>query len=154
MKAPSSGEQTCVLSGDGPVGWCGGPLQTERLRNGRRKLLRTFCVAVDGRQILVPAETDTDFSSIPSYARFLVRWSKVDLAGVVHDYLYQVGLFPRSYADRIWRLVAVSGKHRANPVQAWIAWFFLRVFGHIAWMQHRRRQKLNRKQQKDGCSDP
>lgn len=133
--------QTRATDGHGPARLCSDPLRTERLPNGRRKLLCSLCVEVDARQIIVPAGTDTDFSSIPSYARFLVRWSKVDVAGVVHDYLYQVGLFHRRYAERVWRLASLSGSHRANHAQAWIGWFFLRVFGYIAWRQHRRRQR-------------
>lgn len=114
-----------------------GPLRTERLENGRRKLLRSLIVQVAGERITVPAGTETDFSSIPWFGRILVRWSRVDVAGVVHDWLYQTGDISRSRADEIWRLVAVAGAHRANRFQAWTAWLGLRLGGWYAWDQHR-----------------
>lgn len=142
------------MGGHGPARLCGSLLRTERQPDGRRKLLQPLGVIVDGEQITVPKDTRTDFSSIPSYARFLVRWSKVDLAGVVHDNLYQEGELPRRLADRVLRLVAVSGTYRANFVQAWIAWFFLRTFGYIAWRQHRKndRDEITPSQPED-CTD-
>jgi len=106
-----------------------GPLQTERQGDGRRRLLRDLVVEVDGLQITIPAGTLTDFSSIPWYGRILVRWSKVDIAGVVHDWLYQTAFTSRARADKIWRLVAVAGDHHANAFQAWVGWLALRVGG-------------------------
>ena len=116
-----------------------GPLQTERRPDGRRRLLRDLVVEVEGERITVPAGTLTDFSSIPWLGRVLVRWSKVDIAGVVHDWLYQRGTTSRARADEIWRRLALSGEHRANPIQAWIAWLALRAAGGSAWRRHRRR---------------
>ena len=63
-------------------------LRTERQPNGTRILLRELNVDVDSTVINVPEGISTDFSTIPWYGRFLVRWSRVDIAGVVHDYLY------------------------------------------------------------------
>ncbi len=114
-----------------------GPLRTERLGNGRRRLLRQLVVQVADDRITVPAGTETDFSSIPWFGRILVRWSKVDVAGVVHDWLYQTGAMTRSDADDIWRLVAIAGDHRANGFQARTAWLGLRLGGWYAWDQHR-----------------
>jgi hypothetical protein len=117
----------------------GGPLQTERMPDGRRRLLRDLVVEVDSERITVPQGAITDFSSIPWFGRMLVRWSKVDIAGVVHDWLYQRGTTSRERADEIWRLLAVSGQHRASAVQARIAWLALRVGGGPAWRRHRSR---------------
>ncbi len=117
----------------------GGPLQTERMPDGRRRLLRDLVVEVEGEQIRVPAGTVTDFSSIPWPGRVLVRFSKVDIAGVVHDWLYQTGTTSRARADEIWRLLAQSGQHRANAFQAFTGWLALRVGGGAAWRRHRRR---------------
>jgi len=75
---------------------------------------------------------------IPWYGRILVRWSKVDIAGVVHDWYYQTGATSRARADEIWRLVAMAGTYHANAIQAWIGWFALRVGGWIAWRRYRR----------------
>ena len=116
-----------------------GPLQTERLPSGRRRLLRDLVVRVDDEPITVPLDTITDFSSIPWIARMLVRWSRVDIAGVVHDWLYQEGVESRKRADEIWRIVAMAGSHRANAFQAWTGWLGLRLFGWWAWASHRGR---------------
>lgn len=113
------------------------PLRTERLGSGNRKLLRDLRVAVDGRVFVVPAGFESDFSSYPWFTRWIVRWSKVDVAGVVHDYLYAKGACSRRYADRVWRVIAQAGEHRANAVQAWSSWLGLRLFG---WTRYSRRR--------------
>jgi hypothetical protein len=124
------------------------PLQTERLGNGHRKLLRTLTIKIDDQYISVPKNTQTDYSSIPWFGRILVRWSKVDIAGVVHDWLYAKGKLVnepilRAKADEIWRIVALAGDHHANFFQAWICWFFLRIGGWLAWNKCRKKDKLN-----------
>lgn len=120
-------------------------LQTERLANGKRKLLRILELKVCDQTFPVEEGFETDYSSIPWFGRFVVRWSKVDIAGVVHDWLYKNGSvmgkeISRSYADRIWRATAVSGSHHANGLQAWICWFSLRVGGYFAWQRYRKEQ--------------
>ena len=107
----------------------GQPLQTERLPSGRRKLTRALAVEVDGRCITVPKGFETDYSSIPWLFRFVCRWSKVDIAGVVHDYLYNraQGAVCRRCADRIWRQIAGSGTRRAKAYQKWPMWLALAV---------------------------
>jgi hypothetical protein len=114
-------------------------LRTERQPDGTRILLRELKLDVDSTVINVAEGTNTDFSTIPWYGRILVRWSRVDIAGVVHDYLYHKQEFSRSRADRIWRLCAVSGEHRANQFQAWVGWFALRIGGWLAWNACKRR---------------
>lgn len=121
-----------------------GPLQTERMGNGRRKLLRDLVVQVGDERIRVPRGVDTDYSSIPWFGRMLVRWSRVDVAGVVHDWLYQTGFATRAHADDLWRLVAIAGEHRANGFQAWTGWLGLRLAGWYAWDQHRRSDAARR----------
>ena len=113
-------------------------LQTERRENGKRFLLRDLNLEIEGDPITIPADTVTDFSSIPWYGRILVRWSKVDIAGVVHDWYYQTGDTSRARADAIWRLVAMAGTYHANAFQAWVGWLALRVGGWIAWRRYRR----------------
>ena len=125
----------------------GAPLRTERLSNGRRRLLCDLAVEVPvsasgspAETITVPSGFDTDFSSLPTFLQWLVHWSKVDVAGVVHDWLYAEGA-DRKWADHVWRTVALSGEHRANRLQAGICWLGLRVFGAIAWNRHARRRE-------------
>ena len=119
------------------------PLRTERLSDGTRKLCDSLEVEVPSihrddppESIIVAAEFVTDFSSIPTMFQWVVRWSKVDVAGVVHDWLYAQGKLTRTRADEIWRIVALSGAHRANPLQAYVCWFFLRLCGGWAWKRH------------------
>ena len=113
------------------------PLQTERMPKGRRFLLRGIEVYVEGFGVVsVPEGYVTDYSSIPFWARWVVRWSRVDIAGVVHDYLYETRCVPRSKADMIWRIVARAGAHRANWIQAWVCWLGLRLGG---WIYYYRR---------------
>lgn len=123
-----------------------GPLQTERMHDGRRRLLRDLVVQVAGEpepiRIRIPRGFETDYSSIPWLARLLFHWSRVDVAGVVHDWLYFTGEMSRTRADMIWRLVAVAGDHHANAVQGWAGWLGLRLGGWFAWDQHRRRRTI------------
>jgi hypothetical protein len=121
-----------------PTRVIGEPLQTERMTTGQRRLLRDLVVEVERDKITVPAGTVTDFSSIPWFGRILVRWSKVDIAGVVHDWLYQAGTTSRARADEIWRLVAIAGKHHASAFQAWVGWVALRAGGWLDWYRRRR----------------
>ena len=123
-----------------------GALQTERLDNGHRKLLRVLIVKINNQYITIPKNTITDYSSIPWFGRMLVRWSKVDIAGVVHDWLYAEGKLEnesisRAKADEIWRQVALAGDHHANLFQAWICWFFLQIGGWLAWNKCRQKDK-------------
>jgi len=118
-----------------------GPLRIERLGNGRRRLLRVLAVKVDGITIIVPENFTTDYSSIPWFGRGVVRWSKFDIAGVVHDHLYETGKVSRYRADSIWYKCAIAGSHHANKFQAFLCWAALRVGGWVFWNKYRRREK-------------
>ena len=121
-----------------------GSLQVERLPDGRRKLLRCLRYKVDGVEevIEVPKGYVTDFSSDPIG---LLDWSKVDVAGVIHDYLYspcsddgngkpQVS---RWEADRIWFKIATRGKWKSSCITAALGWIGMRVFGGLFWKEGR-----------------
>lgn len=109
-----------------------GPLQVERLPDGRRQLLRVFNYEVDGVEepISVPAAFVTDFSSDPIG---LLDWSKVDVAGVVHDYLYQhpKEIGSRWREDVIWLKIATSGEWRVNRFFGILGFLGIRIFGWI-----------------------
>lgn len=105
---------------------------------GRRVLLRPFKILVEGSMIVVPKGFDTDFSSYPWFTRVLVRFDRVDVAGVVHDYLYREGNRTRAEADRVWRLIAEHGERSANKVQSWLSWAGIRAGGWVAWQKHRK----------------
>lgn len=126
-----------------------GALQVERLPNGRRKLLRPLMVEVDGDIIVVPTGFVTDYSSWP---RFLPgpRFSKIDVAGVVHDALFRWGRIGESKdarkvgyveANRIWYKVARAGSHddaKASWLGAWLGRAGLFCGAWVTWMRYRR----------------
>ena len=78
----------------------------------------------------MPADDDfkTDYSSDPIG---LLDWSKVDVAGVVHDYLYRDPGTTRWQADWIWFKIARSGKWKCSLLTACLGWLGMRLFG---WM--------------------
>ena len=115
-----------------------GPLQTERMSNGKRKLLRELQIQIGDDTFNIEEGFITDYSSIPWFGRFVVRWSKVDIAGVIHDWLYVNGILNRPEADEVWKVTAKSGSHRANAAQAWICWFSIRLGGLRAWNRYRK----------------
>jgi hypothetical protein len=136
-----------------------GPLQVERLDDGRRKLLRElvidlgvdlglgddkypgFSMSAGGHTIVtVPAGFVTDFSSIPTFARAFFRFDSVDLAGCCHDFAYFVGV-PRSAADEVWRIVAISGTRHVGEGRGRAGWIALRVGGWVAYRNHKKRRK-------------
>lgn len=115
----------------------GDHLITMRLPSGRRRLMEPLTVKANGLTFDIPAGFETDYSSIPAAARWLVRWDRVDIAGVVHDYLYKEAPYGRRRADQMWRRVATRGDHHANWVQATLGYYGLRVGGWWAWRKHR-----------------
>lgn len=114
------------------------PLLTVRLQNGKRRLERDLVYLVEGHKITVPKGFATDYSSIPQMFSWLVRFDRVDMAGVVHDWLYQSGGVTRKYADKVWRRIAQVGDHHANPVQAWLGWAGVRLGGWLPWRKYRK----------------
>lgn len=80
----------------------------------------------------------TDYSSIPTPLQWFVRWSRVDIAGVAHDFLYRHTTCTRRVADDVWWELALSGRWSANRFQAWVCWVMLRGFG--GWCREKDRQ--------------
>lgn len=119
------------------------PLQTERLSDGSRRLLRALVVNVRGKEIVVPANFIADSRSLPRLSQLMTDCSRVDLAGVIHDRLYATGQFTRCETDTIWRLVARSGTSRANWFQAWLGWFLIRLGARFAWDRERKKNRLS-----------
>ena len=119
----------------------GKPLAVVRRSDGRRILCRDLKIKIpfdrESLEINVKHGFDTDYSSIPTLLHCIVRWSRVDIAGVVHDWLYRTGQIPRNDADRIWRMVAITGEHCANRFQAWICWVGIRLFSIRSWKKYR-----------------
>ncbi|QDT42578.1 hypothetical protein Pan241w_26630 [Gimesia alba] len=120
-----------------------GPLRTERLSDGSRRLLCDLVVNVRGKEIVVPANFIVDSRSLPRLSQLMIDCSRVDLAGVIHDRLYETGQFTRCETDTIWRLVARSGSSRANWLQAWWGWFLIRLGARFAWDRERKKNRLS-----------
>ena len=119
-----------------------GPLIVKRLPNGKRELLQDFKVRIeDAEPIIVEKEFKTDFSSIPTPLQWTMHWSKVDIAGVVHDWLYanaKTIKATRRETDKIWRDIALNGEHHARRLQAAAGWLALRWFGGGIWRGYER----------------
>lgn len=121
---------------------CPGSLRVERLPDGRRKLLRCLKVNVspagdEPRIVDVCAGFCMDYSSIPWGLRWLVNWDRVDIAGVVHDYIYRTEKRftwrSRWEADLVWYRLARSGVHHANWLQAALG--FVGLYFGACWVQ-------------------
>ena len=128
-------------------------LRTERLPDGSRRLIgrlqvrglitvlpttvqirkRAACGgpagSISADAISVAANFDTDLSSVPTPLQWVVRWSRVDVAGVVHDFLYRDTDCARSLADDVWWELARSGNIGVGRCRAWLCWAVLRGFG-------------------------
>ena len=102
--------------------------------------LTYFTEVVENQLILVPKGIKTDLGSIPRFLQGIFpKDGKAMFAYILHDYLYQVGIFERLESDEIleeamdslgvvwWRRKAV--KHG------------LRVGGWVAWNEHRAKDK-------------
>lgn len=118
------------------------PLSTTRRPDGHRELNRDYKIEIDDVFYTISKGFVTDFSSYPWYARLIVRFDKVDIAGVVHDWLYCKGELTRADADRIWRIVARAGKNHANFLQVWLSWIGLRIGGWVTWRMYRQGRGL------------
>jgi hypothetical protein len=96
---------------------------------------------VDGStRITVPHCFVTDFSSIPSLARSLYRFSSVDLAGVCHDWAYRIGV-DRKRADRCWEIVATSGQASVSRALGRAGYLALRAGGWAVYRGNARKRE-------------
>jgi hypothetical protein len=92
--------------------------------------------------IRVPAGLRYDGASLPlgpiigGLTYLLVgKKEKYELAGLVHDLLYQCQA-PRAAADRVFWLIARSGEQNVGPVRGWLTWVALRAGGWPAYRSH------------------
>jgi len=102
--------------------------------------LTYFTEIVREQLLLVPKGIKTDLGSIPLFLQNIFpKDGKAMFAYILHDYLYQIGLFSRSETDDIleeameslsvswWRRKSVRGG--------------LRIGGWVAWNEHRNKNK-------------
>jgi len=127
-----------------------GPIQTERLPDGRRRLIRPLRLSIGGELVLIPEGFVTDFSSWP-------RWlpgpamHRMDVAGIVHDYLFQygrLGLGGRKIgyveSNQAWFAVARGGQEVASAgwFWGWCGRLGLFVGSWPIWLKYRRRDEV------------
>lgn len=124
-----------------------GPLRVERMNDGRRRLLRRLDLLIGDELLSIPRDFITDYSSWP---RLLPgpRFSRIDVAGIAHDFLFQLGTWgyegrPVTFieANRVWYHVARAGSNpaaRAGFLSAWIGRAGLFVGSWPVWLRYRR----------------
>lgn len=133
----------------------GKPLQVERSTKGQRVTLRDLSYCWRGEVFKVPAGFTTDYSSYPlAFLYFLVpvliwffdasplwgwtlllipHWSRVDLAGIFHDWAWRSGAMSFMKANLLWLHIATSGAHRANLAQGVAGFLGLSTFGLVVY---------------------
>ena len=102
--------------------------------------LTYFTVIVREQLILVPVGVETDLGSIPAILQvFFPKDGKAMFGYILHDYLYQMGIFSRGQSDDMleeamkslgvawWRRKSVRGG--------------LKIGGWVAWNKHRNKKK-------------
>jgi len=102
--------------------------------------LTYFSKVVCEELILVPCGIKTDLGSIPLFLQNIFpKDGKAMFAYILHDYLYQTGMFKRLESD------AVLEEAMASLGVVW--WrrkavkFGLRIGGFVAWNEHRKNDK-------------
>lgn len=120
------------------------PLLVESVEGGkRRELQRDVLVSVRGQTICAPCGFRTDYSSLPIGTRNIVDWRKVDVAGVIHDWIFETGCIDSLWeANLIWKDIAQSGEHKANWLQAQIAWTGLLAGSWVSWNAYRSGKRI------------
>ena len=94
------------------------PLEATGLRTRLSRAVKSKGGKVIRGSVFANAGFVTDYSPIPEKLHGFVRRLKVDVAGVVHDFLHRNTDCPRIEADVRRREPARSGKHCAGPFQA------------------------------------
>lgn len=118
-----------------------GPLQFELLADGQRaRLTRPFKVKLKSGYIVeVPEGFETDFASVPRFFwRIVPPWGRYSPAAVVHDYLYQTGMFSRIKSDRIFLFLM-----KKLGVPLWkrqTMYWAVRIGGFKSWNECRSKQ--------------
>jgi len=112
-------------------------LSRDERREGRRVAVINadwlYCYPPTGEVYLVPRGYQTDFASIPGFARIIVSpFGDHAEAAVAHDWLYAVGeAGGREKADAVFRYA--MGEQQVNPVKRFAMWVAVRVGGGEAF---------------------
>jgi len=103
----------------------------------------SLSVAADTIIVIIPKGFDHDWSSIPTLLKPVMGDDRLyDIAGIVHDWLYRIGV-QRRIADQIWRHVARSGERHVGPIRGWLGFAGLRLGGWVAYRQIRKQREAS-----------
>lgn len=93
-----------------------------------------------GEIIVVPAGTKSDGASTPRiFWRALPPFGPYWLPALMHDYLYQTGMFVQSKCDALFH-EAMLGQG-VGKFKAWVIWAGLRLGGWVAYNNYRKKEK-------------
>jgi len=116
------------------------------LTDGKNWVLKKpfqFVCLINGEltTITAPRLMVTDFTSIPQIFQSIVGgpWGRYGKAAIIHDYLYQSGLYPRAISDQILRLGM-----QVSDVEKWrefVIYYAVRSGGWKSWGEHRKINK-------------
>ena len=102
--------------------------------------LTYFTKVAQEQLLLVPKGIKTDLGSIPRALQGIFpKDGKAMFAYILHDYLYQVGMFSRLDSDEI--LEEAMGSLGVSWWRRKAVKFGLRVGGWVAWNEHRAKNK-------------
>ena len=102
--------------------------------------LTYFTQVVQEQLLLVPKGIKTDLGSIPRALQGIFpKDGKAMFAYILHDYLYQVGMFSRLESDEI--LEEAMGSLGVSWWRRKAVKLGLRVGGWVAWNEHRAENK-------------
>jgi len=116
------------------------PLKVEVLADGRRRKLIDDLIYYSellNQYLCVPADFITDYASIPRiFWNILPPSGKYTKAAVLHDYIYNSGIFNKKTADSLFKeamkALEVDG-WKVNAMYYGVDWF-----GFMAWNNYRK----------------
>jgi hypothetical protein len=93
--------------------------------------------------MIIPKGFDHDWSSIPTLLKPVMGDDRLyDIAGIVHDWLYRIGI-ERRVADQVWLHVARSGERHVGPIRGWLGYAGLRLGGWAAYRRIRKQREAS-----------
>lgn len=108
------------------------------------RLMRSFTFSLnDDPYYVLPEGMESDGSSVPFFARWVIDRRKMRISGWIHDYMYRTGIYDRKTADEVWRVVSETGREgqRTNRFQSALGYYGLRIGGWIAYKTAARKRR-------------
>lgn len=117
-----------------------------RMTGGRRRLLAPLRFEYRGKEYEIPEGFTTDYSSWPKWLPWGPRWDRIDLAGIIHDWLWKHAHWPEDEArvgywkgNKVWYDVARAGdgETSAGPFWSVVGYAGLTLGGWWSWARYR-----------------